>query len=178
MSKSLLHLFASSPSQPAAGRAPRRRRTLAPPLPTSAARDLLAPLRQGGRLEREAGLAAQLASRCRHRHAGSQDATARQACHFGSASGSGRPMSGLAGTPYYVAPEVVAGGVREKVGGERRVVLYMMLSGKCSRRHRAEIFEVRFRGNLLPPRASRCLARGQGPDAPHARRTPPAGFHQ
>ncbi|KAL6633341.1 hypothetical protein ACP70R_026012 [Stipagrostis hirtigluma subsp. patula] len=79
---------------------------------------------------------------------------------FGSAEwfGDGRLMTGLVGTPYYVAPEVVAGReYGEKVDvWSAGVVLYMMLSGTVPF-HGAtagEIFEAVLRGNLrFPPRA-------------------------
>ncbi|KAF0933461.1 hypothetical protein E2562_018556 [Oryza meyeriana var. granulata] len=79
---------------------------------------------------------------------------------FGSAEwfGDGRPMTGLVGTPYYVAPEVVAGReYGEKVDvWSAGVVLYMMLSGTVPfyGATAAEIFESVLRGNLrFPPRA-------------------------
>ncbi|KAJ1281529.1 hypothetical protein BS78_04G313000 [Paspalum vaginatum] len=79
---------------------------------------------------------------------------------FGSAGwfGDGRPMTGLVGTPYYVAPEVVAGGeYTEKVDvWSAGVVLYLMLSGTVPfyGATAAETFEAVLRGNLrFPPRA-------------------------
>lgn len=79
---------------------------------------------------------------------------------FGSAAwfGDGRPMTGLVGTPYYVAPEVVAGReYTEKVDvWSAGVVLYMMLSGTVpfSGATAGEIFQAVLRGNLrFPPRA-------------------------
>ncbi|XP_062221627.1 phosphoenolpyruvate carboxylase kinase 2-like [Phragmites australis] len=79
---------------------------------------------------------------------------------FGSAEwfGDGRPMTGLVGTPYYVAPEVVAGReYSEKVDvWSAGVVLYMMLSGTVPfyGATAGEIFESVLRGNLrFPPRA-------------------------
>ncbi|KAL5207377.1 hypothetical protein ABZP36_031812 [Zizania latifolia] len=79
---------------------------------------------------------------------------------FGSAEwfADGRPMTGLVGTPYYVAPEVVAGReYNEKVDvWSAGVVLYMMLSGTVPFHGAtaAEIFEGVLRGNLrFPPRA-------------------------
>ncbi|CAL4967544.1 unnamed protein product [Urochloa decumbens] len=79
---------------------------------------------------------------------------------FGSAAwfGDGRPMTGLVGTPYYVAPEVVAGReYNEKVDvWSAGVVLYVMLSGTVPfyGATAAEIFEAVLRGNLrFPPRA-------------------------
>lgn len=82
---------------------------------------------------------------------------------FGSAEwfGDGRRramMSGLVGTPYYVAPEVVAGReYDEKVDvWSAGVVLYMMLSGTVPfyGATAGEIFEAVLRGNLrFPPRA-------------------------
>ncbi|CAN6239112.1 unnamed protein product [Urochloa humidicola] len=79
---------------------------------------------------------------------------------FGSAGwfGDGRPMTGLVGTPYYVAPEVVAGReYTEKVDvWSAGVVLYVMLSGTVPfyGANAAEIFEAVLRGNLrFPPRA-------------------------
>lgn len=72
--------------------------------------------------------------------------------------GDGRPMTGLVGTPYYVAPEVVAGReYTEKVDvWSAGVVLYMMLSGTVpfSGATAGEIFQAVLRGNLrFPPRA-------------------------
>ncbi|TVU27784.1 hypothetical protein EJB05_19285 [Eragrostis curvula] len=79
---------------------------------------------------------------------------------FGSAEwfGDGRAMTGLVGTPYYVAPEVVAGReYTEKVDvWSAGVVLYMMLSGTVPfyGATAGEIFESVLRGNLrFPPRA-------------------------
>ncbi|KAM0885867.1 hypothetical protein ACQ4PT_030041 [Festuca glaucescens] len=78
---------------------------------------------------------------------------------FGSAEwfGDGRAMSGLVGTPYYVAPEVVAGReYGEKVDvWSAGVVLYMMLSGTVPfyGATAPEIFEAVLRGTLrFPPR--------------------------
>ncbi|XP_062220660.1 phosphoenolpyruvate carboxylase kinase 2-like [Phragmites australis] len=78
---------------------------------------------------------------------------------FGSAEwfGDGRPMTGLVGTPYYVAPEVVAGReYSEKVDvWSAGVVLYMMLSGTVPfyGATAGEIFESVLHGNLrFPPR--------------------------
>uniref|UniRef100_A0A8I6YZU5 Protein kinase domain-containing protein n=1 Tax=Hordeum vulgare subsp. vulgare TaxID=112509 RepID=A0A8I6YZU5_HORVV len=67
-------------------------------------------------------------------------------------------MSGLVGTPYYVAPEVVAWReYGEKVDvWSAGVVLYMMLSGAVPfyGATKPEIFEAVLRGNLrFPPRA-------------------------
>ncbi|KAE8791569.1 phosphoenolpyruvate carboxylase kinase 2 [Hordeum vulgare] len=67
-------------------------------------------------------------------------------------------MSGLVDTPYYVAPEVVAGReYGEKVDvWSAGVVLYMMLSGAVPfyGATTPEIFEVVLRGNLrFPSRA-------------------------
>lgn len=79
---------------------------------------------------------------------------------FGSAAwfGDGRPMAGLVGTPYYVAPEVVAGReYTEKVDvWSAGVVLYLMLSGTVPFQGATapETFEAVLRGNLrFPPRA-------------------------
>lgn len=76
---------------------------------------------------------------------------------FGSAEwfGDGRRMSGVVGTPYYVAPEVLMG--REY--GEKvdvwscGVILYIMLSGTPPfyGDSAAEIFEAVIRGNLRFP---------------------------
>ncbi|KAI4981307.1 hypothetical protein ZWY2020_021792 [Hordeum vulgare] len=131
---------------------------------------------RGGRIpEREAaGLAAQLASvlaACHRRGVAHRDVKpdnllfdaatgALKLADFGSAEwfGDGRPMSGLVGTPYYVAPEVVAGReYGEKVDvWSAGVVLYMMLSGAVPfyGATAPEIFEAVLRGNLrFPPRA-------------------------
>ncbi|CAD6241808.1 unnamed protein product [Miscanthus lutarioriparius] len=79
---------------------------------------------------------------------------------FGSADwfGDGRPLTGLVGTPYYVAPEVVAGKeYTEKVDvWSAGVVLYMMLSGTVpfSGATAGDIFQAVLRGNVrFPPRA-------------------------
>ncbi|KAK6145948.1 hypothetical protein DH2020_019817 [Rehmannia glutinosa] len=78
---------------------------------------------------------------------------------FGSAEcfGNGGLMSGIVGTPYYVAPEVVSGmGYTEKVdvwsGG---VILYIMLAGipPFYGESAREIFEVVLRANLRFPRS-------------------------
>ncbi|KAI5012370.1 hypothetical protein ZWY2020_024504 [Hordeum vulgare] len=131
---------------------------------------------RGGRLpEREAvGLAAQLASAlaaCHRRGVAHRDVkpdnllfdaatSVLKLADFGSAEwfGDGRPMSGLVGTPYYVAPEVVAWReYGEKVDvWSAGVVLYMMLSGAVPfyGATAPEIFEAVLRGNLrFPPRA-------------------------
>ncbi|KAG1361824.1 phosphoenolpyruvate carboxylase kinase 2-like [Cocos nucifera] len=76
---------------------------------------------------------------------------------FGSAEcfGDGRPMRGLVGTPYYVAPEVVAGrDYDEKVDvWSAGVVLYIMLSGMPPfyGDTAVEIFEAVLRANLRFP---------------------------
>ncbi|XP_010934324.2 phosphoenolpyruvate carboxylase kinase 2-like [Elaeis guineensis] len=76
---------------------------------------------------------------------------------FGSAEcfGDGRPMRGLVGTPYYVAPEVVAGrDYDEKVDvWSAGVVLYIMLSGMPPfyGDTAVEIFEKVLRANLRFP---------------------------
>uniref|UniRef100_M8BB87 Uncharacterized protein n=1 Tax=Aegilops tauschii TaxID=37682 RepID=M8BB87_AEGTA len=79
---------------------------------------------------------------------------------FGSAEwfGDGRRMSGIVGTPYYVAREVVAGReYGEKVDvWSAGVVLYMTLSGSVPfyGATAPEIFEAVLRGNVrFPPRA-------------------------
>ncbi|KQK01259.1 phosphoenolpyruvate carboxylase kinase 2 [Brachypodium distachyon] len=130
---------------------------------------------RGGRLpEREAaGLAAQLAAAlaaCHRRGVAHRDvkpdnllfdaAGALKLADFGSAEwfGDGRAMTGLVGTPYYVAPEVVAGReYGEKVDvWSAGVVLYVMLSGTVPfyGATAPEIFESVLRGNLrFPPRA-------------------------
>ncbi|WVZ73205.1 hypothetical protein U9M48_021546 [Paspalum notatum var. saurae] len=86
---------------------------------------------------------------------------------FGSAGwfGDGRPMTGLVGTPYYVAPEVVAGReYTEKVDvWSAGVVLYLMLSGTVPfyGATAAETFEAVLRGNLrFPPRAFSAVSPG------------------
>ncbi|KAF7081211.1 hypothetical protein CFC21_085180 [Triticum aestivum] len=131
---------------------------------------------RGGSLpEREAaGLAAQLASAlaaCHRRGVAHRDVKpdnllfdaatgALKLADFGSAEwfGDGRRMSGLVGTPYYVAPEVVAGReYGEKVDvWSAGVVLYVMLSGTVPfyGATAPEIFEAVLRGNMrFPPRA-------------------------
>ncbi|XP_008785247.1 phosphoenolpyruvate carboxylase kinase 2-like [Phoenix dactylifera] len=76
---------------------------------------------------------------------------------FGSAEcfGDGRPMRGLVGTPYYLAPEVVAGrDYDEKVDvWSAGVVLYIMLSGMPPfyGDTAVEIFEAVLRANLRFP---------------------------
>lgn len=76
---------------------------------------------------------------------------------FGSAEcfGDGRPMRALVGTPYYVAPEVVAGrDYDEKVDvWSAGVVLYIMLAGipPFYGDTAAEIFEAVLRANLRFP---------------------------
>ncbi|KAH0470055.1 hypothetical protein IEQ34_001613 [Dendrobium chrysotoxum] len=76
---------------------------------------------------------------------------------FGSAEcfGDGRPMNGVVGTPYYVAPEVVEGGeYGEKVDvWSAGVVLYIMLGGipPFYGETATEIFDAVLRGNLRFP---------------------------
>ncbi|XP_039132826.1 LOW QUALITY PROTEIN: phosphoenolpyruvate carboxylase kinase 1-like [Dioscorea cayenensis subsp. rotundata] len=76
---------------------------------------------------------------------------------FGSAEcfGEGRPMRGVVGTPYYVAPEVVAGReYGEKVDvWSAGVILYMMLGGipPFYGETAVDIFEAVLRGNLRFP---------------------------
>nr|XP_010910900.1 phosphoenolpyruvate carboxylase kinase 1 [Elaeis guineensis] len=84
---------------------------------------------------------------------------------FGSAEcfGDGRPMSGLVGTPHYVAPEVVAGrDYDEKVDvWSAGVVLYVMLSGvpPFYGDTAVEIFEAVLRANLrFPTRNFRAIS--------------------
>ncbi|KAI4318023.1 hypothetical protein L6164_025835 [Bauhinia variegata] len=79
---------------------------------------------------------------------------------FGSAEmiREGEQMTGVVGTPYYVAPEVLAGGdYNEKVDvWSAGVVLYVMLSGfpPFYGDSAVEIFEAVLRGNLrFPSRA-------------------------
>ncbi|KAI9077984.1 hypothetical protein K1719_040113 [Acacia pycnantha] len=81
---------------------------------------------------------------------------------FGSAQwfGDGRSMSGVVGTPYYVAPEVLLGrDYNEKVDvWSSGVILYNMLSGAppFHGESAAEIFEAVVRANLrFPPRTFR-----------------------
>nr|CAB3448276.1 unnamed protein product [Digitaria exilis] len=120
-----------------------------------------------------AGLAAQLADAlagCHRRGVAHRDvkpdnlffdaAGALRLGDFGSAGwfGDGLPMEGLVGTPYYVAPEVVAGGeYTEKVDvWSAGVVIYVMLSGTVPfyGATAPEIFEAVLRGNLrFPPRS-------------------------
>ncbi|GLT95127.1 hypothetical protein SLE2022_128280 [Rubroshorea leprosula] len=84
---------------------------------------------------------------------------------FGSATWVGEvgSVSGLVGTPYYVAPEVVRGGeYNEKVDvWSAGVVLYVMLAGvpPFYGETAAEIFEAILRGNLrFPPRIFRSVS--------------------
>lgn len=77
---------------------------------------------------------------------------------FGSAGffGEGRGMEGLVGTPYYVAPEVVAGRVYgEKVDvWSAGVILYIMLAGipPFGGESAVQVFEQVLRGSLrFPP---------------------------
>ncbi|KAG9445643.1 hypothetical protein H6P81_011771 [Aristolochia fimbriata] len=76
---------------------------------------------------------------------------------FGSADffGDGRPLRGIVGTPYYVAPEVIAGrDYNEKVDvWSAGVILYIMLAGipPFYGDSAAEIFEAVLRGNLRFP---------------------------
>ncbi|KAF7086751.1 hypothetical protein CFC21_090010, partial [Triticum aestivum] len=147
---------------------------------------------RGGRLpEREAaGLAVQLASAlaaCHRRGVAHRDVKpdnllfdaatgALKLADFGSAEwfGDGRRMSGIVGTPYYVAPEVVAGReYGEKVDvWSAGVVLYMMLSGAVPFYGAGRPGDLRGRAPRQRPlpaaRLRRRLPRGQGPDAPHA----------
>ncbi|XP_052143968.1 phosphoenolpyruvate carboxylase kinase 2-like [Oryza glaberrima] len=137
--------------------------------------DLLSLVSSRGRLpEHEAaGLTAQLASAlasCHRRGVAHRDVKPDNLLFdgggvlklgdFGSGGwfGDGRPMTGLVGTPYYVAPEVVAGReYGEKVDvWSAGVVLYMMLSGTLPfyGATAAEVFQCVLRGNLrFPPRA-------------------------
>uniref|UniRef100_A0ACD5YVZ5 Uncharacterized protein n=1 Tax=Avena sativa TaxID=4498 RepID=A0ACD5YVZ5_AVESA len=138
--------------------------------------DLFSLVSARGRLpEREAaGIAAQIASAlaaCHRRGVAHRDVKpdnllfdaatgALRLGDFGSAEwfGDGRTMSGLVGTPYYVAPEVVAGReYGEKVDvWSAGVVLYLMLSGSVPfyGATAPEIFEAVLRGTLrFPPRA-------------------------
>ena len=76
---------------------------------------------------------------------------------FGSADwfGDGRPLSGIVGTPYYVAPEVLSGrDYGEKVDvWSAGVILYLLLAGTLPFRGESavEIFEAVMRGNLRFP---------------------------
>jgi serine/threonine protein kinase len=138
--------------------------------------DLFSLVSAGGRLpEHEAaGFTAQIASAlaaCHRRGVAHRDVKpdnllfdaatgALKLADFGSAEwfGDGRAMTGLVGTPYYVAPEVVAGReYGEKVDVcSAGVVLYMMLSGTVPfyGATAPEIFEAVLRGTLrFPPRA-------------------------
>ncbi|KAK4478194.1 hypothetical protein RD792_017477 [Penstemon davidsonii] len=78
---------------------------------------------------------------------------------FGSAEcfHTGEPMSGIVGTPYYVAPEVVAGNdYNEKVDvWSAGVILYIMLAGipPFYGDSAKEIFEAVLRANLRFPRS-------------------------
>ncbi|KAL0433314.1 UNVERIFIED_CONTAM: Phosphoenolpyruvate carboxylase kinase [Sesamum latifolium] len=78
---------------------------------------------------------------------------------FGSAEcfGNGRLMSGIVGTPYYVAPEVVTGmDYNEKVDvWSAGVILYIMLAGipPFYGESAGEIFESVLRANLRFPRS-------------------------
>ncbi|KAM0927660.1 hypothetical protein ACQ4PT_002738 [Festuca glaucescens] len=135
--------------------------------------DLFSLISARGRLpEHEAaGIAAQLASAlvaCHRRGVAHRDVKpdnllfdaatgALKLGDFGSAEwfGDGRAMSGLVGTPYYVAPEVVAGReYGEKVDvWSAGVVLYLMLSGTVPfyGATAPEIFEAVLRGTLCFP---------------------------
>jgi serine/threonine protein kinase len=138
--------------------------------------DLFSLITARGRLpEHEAaGIAAQLASAlaaCHRRGVAHRDVKpenllfdaatgALKLADFGSAEwfGDGRAMTGLVGTPYYVAPEVVAGrDYGEKVDvWSAGVVLYMVLSGTVPfyGATAPEIFKAVLRGALrFPPRA-------------------------
>ncbi|KAJ1692446.1 hypothetical protein LUZ63_009144 [Rhynchospora breviuscula] len=76
------------------------------------------------------------------------------AAWFGGLDGEEK-MEGIVGTPYYVAPEVIAGRrYSEKVDvWSAGVVIYMMLSGRApfDGESAADIFEAVLRGNLRFP---------------------------
>lgn len=78
---------------------------------------------------------------------------------FGSAEffGTGELMSGIVGTPYYVAPEIVAGrDYNEKVDvWSAGVILYIMLAGipPFYGESAKDIFEAVLRANLRFPRS-------------------------
>ncbi|PIN14758.1 Ca2+/calmodulin-dependent protein kinase, EF-Hand protein superfamily [Handroanthus impetiginosus] len=89
---------------------------------------------------------------------------------FGSAEyfGNGQLMSGIVGTPYYVAPEVVSGrDYNEKVDvWSAGVVLYIMLAGipPFYGETAKEIFEAVVRANLRFPRGVFSLVSSEAKD--------------